>query len=266
MNSELRNQFSEYRGGEEIKQRQRAEAAREVERMMKGFQSAALSRMVESGVFWKHPGKGANLIEGQTQQAMARCGESLAETRRNMETWLSQLDERREVQVQQLLKAPQQDQLVPNQPLQFTLMAHDSNCRPADHRLSLGYHTSLQACAEAVSTECKCGRGFEYDETNGGYCGCGKAGTSNTDCMEDADNFCFGAKRYLLYNPSCSDEPLDRRLDEMNAEKGPLGLPPQKPADLQQAEAEASARVAVSSTGSSGPARKPRQVCFEVYD
>ena len=35
LNSELRNQFSEYRGGEEIKQRQRAEAAREVERMMK---------------------------------------------------------------------------------------------------------------------------------------------------------------------------------------------------------------------------------------
>ena len=41
----------------------------------------------------------------------------IRETRRPFESAPPpQLDERREVQVQQLLKAPQQDQLVPNQP------------------------------------------------------------------------------------------------------------------------------------------------------
>jgi hypothetical protein len=50
---ELRNKFHWYRGESAEHAALREEVTEETERMLSGFRSAALSRMVEGGVFWK---------------------------------------------------------------------------------------------------------------------------------------------------------------------------------------------------------------------
>ena len=263
LNEELRTKFYWYRDETPIHAQQREEAAREVERMMKGFQSAALSRMVESGVFWKHPGKGATLVETQTQQAMLRCGEELTATRRYMEDWARQRETRVQTQRQMLLEAPRPEQIHPNSPLRFVMVAKDSTCIASSamgNRIAIGGFQTLQVCAEAVSANCECGRGFEYDEGNGGFCGCGRAGTPNTDCMEDAHiDFSFGTNRYLMHNPACLKEvgANARSLFHTAGEAGGSDEPNSEPAherSTAHTTAQEDQEVAARQTGVAGNA------------
>ena len=87
-NQELREKFYLLREQTNTNWEMRQEALKELERMMKGFQKAALSRMIESGVFWTHPGKGTALVEAQSQQAMQQCRVALEQTRQHMENYL----------------------------------------------------------------------------------------------------------------------------------------------------------------------------------
>mmetsp|Transcript_42996 Transcript_42996/g.143146 ORF Transcript_42996/g.143146 Transcript_42996/m.143146 type:complete len:179 (-) Transcript_42996:461-997(-) len=161
--------------------------------MMKGFHGAALSRLVESGVFWKFPGKGAMLVEAQADQAMQRCKETLDGTRRHMEGWTASHRATKATPAQELFKKLEAEAPTPSGGLSYKLVAEDSCCfsnagGAGDlHRVHLGNGWTLEACAEAVSKKCECGRGFEYDKDNDGYCGCGMAGTPNTDCTESDD-------------------------------------------------------------------------------
>jgi len=203
LNEELRTKFYWYREYTTTNEDLRQEAIQAVSRMMKGFRDAALSRLVESGIFWRYPGKGAMLVETQSQQAMHRCKEMLDHTREHMENWRLQWQSRgqRRIEQQPLPHVEGGGKLI------YKLQANDSTCfTETNNRIALGSGFTLESCAEEVSTNCKCGRGFEFDESNDGFCGCGAAGTLNTDCTEDLDDFSFRNKRYLLYNPACIHE------------------------------------------------------------
>ena len=89
-NEELRKKLYWYREHTQDHVTLRSEAVREITQVIDSFQKAALSRMVEHGVFWRYPGKGATLVEAQSQQAMVRCKETLDATREYMENWISQ--------------------------------------------------------------------------------------------------------------------------------------------------------------------------------
>ena len=134
-----------------------------------------------------------------------------------------------------------------------------------------------QACAEAVSKKCECGRGFEHDKGNDGYCGCGMAGTPNTDCTqsddgcsrrrhtpgsplsfvlgtESDDDFSYGSARYIMFNPAClnqQSEARKRALEQANAAAG--------------GEDGGGALPAAVVKDFDAP-KKRRQVCFDVYD
>jgi len=293
-NEELRTKFYWYRESTKSNDELRREAVNAVGQMMKGFRDAALSRLVESGVFWKYPAKGATLVESQSQQAMERCQGELDKTRRYMENWLAQRDSTpqppqrdQESACAQWAVAGECDrnpdfmlakcatscddpvaarQLASPQDgstkLIYKLMKVDSGCDHGgfeEYRINLGSNLTLEACAEAVSTNCKCGRGFEFDEMNGGFCGCGAAGTPNSDCTASDDDFIFGDKRYLLYNPECIDDKyeFERKLVEAPAASGAGG-----------GAAAGGGGAAARRGGASGETRikKARQVCFDVYD
>jgi len=293
LNEELRNKFYVYREETDEHEQQRSLVATEVEQMMKGFQSAALARMVESGVFWKHPGKGATLVETQTQQAVMRCTEELTNSRRHMEEWAHERETNILTQHELVRRIPRPEELTSSTPNEFVLLAKDSTCagQTTMSRFAFGEHfATLLECAVAVSAECKCGRGFEYVEygqDNGGFCGCGRAGTANTDCMEQGwqEDFSFGTNRYLMHNPACMDEPNA----ELNQGGDPARMVRQTPSyDPSDARTTSGARtngprttsyrtpgqqdigedvaydVAVGLNGA--PANKPRRVCFDVYD
>ena len=68
------------------------------------------------------------------------------------------------------------------------------------------------------------------------------AGTANSECAENADDFCFQNKRYLLFNPACMHD-APRRLEPVEEEEPPRGLAEE----------------------ASTP-KKARRVCFDVYD
>lgn len=90
LNTQLRYKFFWYREENDKQNLElRKEALKEADNMMKGFKVQALSRMVESGVFWKHPGKGATMVESQSQRATQRCQETLDQTRRHMEDYFA---------------------------------------------------------------------------------------------------------------------------------------------------------------------------------
>ncbi|EOD40833.1 hypothetical protein EMIHUDRAFT_439477 [Emiliania huxleyi CCMP1516] len=209
LNEELRTKFYWYREESADNAKLRDEAVAAVDKMMKGFHGAALSRLVESGVFWKFPGKGAMLVEAQADQAMQRCKETLDGTRRHAHGRLDGEPPGDKgdahaiaTPAQELFKKLEAEAPKPSGGLSYKLVAEDSSCfsnagGAGDiHRLHLGNGMTLEArsrphlppphhhpaCAEAVSKKCECGRGFEHDKGNDGYCGCGMAGTPNTDC------------------------------------------------------------------------------------
>jgi len=249
-NEELRKKLFWYREHNPDHAALRSEAVREITQVIDSFQKAALSRMVEHGVFWKYPGKGATLVEAQSQQAMVRCKETLDGTREYMDNWISQRKE--QTPTTDLAQKAAADELQSRDVLsvgmvRFVLAASDSSCHSdtANHRIGISGGGTLEECAEAVSKNCKCGRGFEYDSANDGFCGCGAAGTPNSNCTESGEDFCFGTKRYLMLNPACM---FKDSTAGANATTG------------QQRE--------LTATGTSAPGekRKSRQVCFDVYD
>ena len=258
LNEELRTKFYWYRDDSTMNQGLRQEAVAAVEKMMKGFHGAALSKLVESGVFWKFPGKGAMLVEAQAEQAMQRCKETLDGTRRHMEDWVAQRGKGE--------KLPQELQKEADSIAKkglYQLVATDSSCfsRTDAHRISLGSRFTLASCAEAVSQKCECGRGFEFHEGNDGYCGCGTAGTPNSDCTEHQEDFTYGNSRYVMYNPACMDEKRGRAMAEAaaSAESHSTG------------DGDHDGTVSASSVDKSPAAyaptpQKARRVCFDVYD
>ena len=134
----------------------------------------------------------------------------------------------------------------------YELQAHDSSCQGfgVNRRIPLGdKFESVAACAEAVSVNCKCGRGFEFDKTNNGFCGCGAAGTTNSDCDEFPDDFCFETNRYLLFNPACKQAQLDDADSAASAEQIEMFDEVRSPATVDQALP-----------------KRTRRVCFDVYD
>jgi len=260
LNEELRTKFYWYREESADNAKLRDEAVAAVDKMMKGFHGAALSRLVESGVFWKFPGKGAMLVEAQADQAMQRCKETLDGTRRHMEGWTASHRATKATPAQELFEKLEAEAPKPSGGLSYKLVAEDSSCfsnagGAGDiHRLHLGNGMTLEACAEAVSKKCECGRGFEHDKGNDGYCGCGMAGTPNTDCTESDDDFSYGSARYIMFNPAClnqQSEARKRALEQANAAAG--------------GEDGGGALAAAVVKDYDAP-KKRRQVCFDVYD
>lgn len=128
------------------------------------------------------------------------------------------------------------------------LAAEDSSCHSGEDndRIAISGGGSLEACAQAVSKNCKCGRGFEYDAGNGGFCGCGAAGTPNSNCTANSEDFCLGSKRYLMLNPACMFEDSAMGAHAAAAQQRQLTQVEVPPTPEEK--------------------KKARRVCFDVYD
>ena len=71
----------------------------------------------------------------------------------------------------------------------YTLVMSNTNCWSAtgSNRIMYGSMKTVEQCSQWAASNPACGSAFEHDPNNN-WCGCGTAGTINSDCMESQYN------------------------------------------------------------------------------